>query len=175
MKNSIIMAVLFCSIAIFSKAQNLNPTKSKKAVTSAESGSHTLLTAYLDIKDAFVKSDAKSVSVKAERFQTTVKDLNVLLFSKNEKAAFLLFKDELIASAEKMQLSKSIEDQRNYFASFSMLMSKLASELDLGNMRVYQQFCPMKKAYWLSENKVINNPYYGEQMLTCGKISATIN
>ena len=37
----------------------------------------------------------------------------------------------------------------------------------------YQQYCPMANngdnSYWLSEKETINNPYFGEQMLTCGE------
>ncbi|MAQ74933.1 MAG: hypothetical protein CL613_01215 [Aquimarina sp.] len=31
----------------------------------------------------------------------------------------------------------------------------------------------MKKAYWLSKEKDIKNPYYGSSMLTCGKVAET--
>jgi hypothetical protein len=31
----------------------------------------------------------------------------------------------------------------------------------------------MKKAYWLSRGKEIENPYYGSAMLSCGKIVET--
>jgi Cu(I)/Ag(I) efflux system membrane fusion protein len=31
-----------------------------------------------------------------------------------------------------------------------------------------------KGAYWLSEIKEINNPYFGEEMLRCGEITKTI-
>ena len=43
---------------------------------------------------------------------------------------------------------------------------------------VYYQFCPMandgKGANWLSKENGIKNPYYGSQMLTCGKTVETI-
>jgi hypothetical protein len=43
---------------------------------------------------------------------------------------------------------------------------------------VYYQFCPMAKggkgANWLSKESAIKNPYYGAQMLTCGKVVETI-
>jgi hypothetical protein len=32
----------------------------------------------------------------------------------------------------------------------------------------------MKKATWLSETNAIKNPYYGKQMLTCGKTTETL-
>jgi hypothetical protein len=43
---------------------------------------------------------------------------------------------------------------------------------------IYYQNCPMynngKGANWLSKDISIKNPYYGSQMLTCGKTVETI-
>lgn len=43
---------------------------------------------------------------------------------------------------------------------------------------LYKVFCPMyndnKGAYWLSDSKEIKNPYYGEEMITCGEIQEEI-
>jgi len=44
----------------------------------------------------------------------------------------------------------------------------------LSDAPLYQQYCPMKKSYWLSKDAAIKNPYYGKQMLTCGKVSDTL-
>lgn len=42
----------------------------------------------------------------------------------------------------------------------------------------YYQFCPManggKGANWLSKENEVKNPYYGSEMLTCGKVVETI-
>jgi hypothetical protein len=35
-------------------------------------------------------------------------------------------------------------------------------------------YCPMKKANWLSSSATIKNPYYGNSMLTCGKVVETL-
>jgi hypothetical protein len=32
----------------------------------------------------------------------------------------------------------------------------------------------MKKASWLSETEEVRNPYYGDDMLECGKVTATL-
>jgi Cu(I)/Ag(I) efflux system membrane fusion protein len=31
-----------------------------------------------------------------------------------------------------------------------------------------------KGAYWLSKSKEVQNPYYGQGMLTCGEVKRTI-
>jgi hypothetical protein len=46
------------------------------------------------------------------------------------------------------------------------------------NEAIYYQNCPMynkgKGANWLSKDNAIKNPYYGKEMLTCGKTIETI-
>ncbi|RYF85874.1 MAG: DUF3347 domain-containing protein, partial [Chitinophagaceae bacterium] len=44
----------------------------------------------------------------------------------------------------------------------------------LSDKPVYVQYCPMKKATWLSSEKQIRNPYYGSSMLTCGEVTETL-
>ena len=43
---------------------------------------------------------------------------------------------------------------------------------------IYYQYCPMynggKGANWLSKENIIKNPYFGDQMLTCGITIETI-
>ena len=39
---------------------------------------------------------------------------------------------------------------------------------------VYQAFCPHAKASWLQLNEKVTNPYYGSEMLGCGKVTRKI-
>ncbi|MGB4846201.1 MAG: hypothetical protein WBP16_17160, partial [Ferruginibacter sp.] len=70
--------------------------------------------------------------------------------------------------------SKKIEAQRTAFASLSGNIYTLAKAVKLSADNIYQQFCPMKKMYWLSDEAAIKNPYYGITMLTCGKVTDTL-
>ncbi|HEY4936494.1 MAG TPA: DUF3347 domain-containing protein [Puia sp.] len=70
---------------------------------------------------------------------------------------------------------QKIDHQREHFASLSLNMYTLAKSVRLSSQPVYQDYCPMKKAYWLSAEKEIRNPYYGNQMLSCGSITNTLN
>lgn len=82
-------------------------------------------------------------------------------------------KAELLKATEKLNKASSIEKQRAVFNDVSTAMWKLVKNSDKVNHVVYYQYCPMKKAYWLSNEKEIKNPYYGSSMLTCGKIAET--
>jgi hypothetical protein len=42
------------------------------------------------------------------------------------------------------------------------------------DQKLYQDYCPMynqgKNGYWISETKNVKNPYYGSEMLSCGRM-----
>ena len=73
--------------------------------------------------------------------------------------------------------TKDVKQQRIYFMSLSKIMYDLI-KIDAKQTTVYYQFCPManngKGANWLSKESEIRNPYYGSQMLGCGKTIETI-
>ena len=58
-------------------------------------------------------------------------------------------------------------------------MIAIAESFDPLSTTIYVQHCPMadsnKGADWLSKEKKILNPYFGESMLTCGEIKKKID
>ena len=60
------------------------------------------------------------------------------------------------------------------FGGFSEQFYNLLEVLDLHQDTVYLQYCPMKKAYWMSAEQEIRNPYYGKSMLTCGTVKDSL-
>jgi hypothetical protein len=80
----------------------------------------------------------------------------------------------LSKDARQIAESKDIAKQREFFADFSANFFQLAKTAKLSAQPAYYQYCPMKKAYWLSASSDIKNPYYGKQMLTCGAVKEAI-
>ena len=126
-----------------------------------------LLSIYYDIKDALVAGNSNTASVKAEEFVKAVNGVDTKIVNEASR-------DALLKDATHISVSKDIKHQREHFAPFSDNMLALAKVVKLSADPVYQQYCPMKKASWLSSQQVIKNPYYGSAMLTCGKVTATL-
>ena len=127
-----------------------------------------LLSNYYSIKDALVADNATAASAKAQEF---VKSLNTVDYKTiSEGNINALLKDATVISE-----SKELEKQRKQFSNFSDNMAALAKQLKLSSDPIYLQYCPMKKASWLNNDKVIKNPYYGKAMLSCGEVVQTIN
>lgn len=82
--------------------------------------------------------------------------------------------DKLKFDSRHISETTVIDHQREHFESLSKNMYSLLSGLKLNRTILYQQYCPMKKAAWLSETEEIRNPYYGDDMLECGKVTATL-
>ncbi|GMN08075.1 MAG: hypothetical protein CMO82_00830 [Winogradskyella sp.] len=122
-----------------------------------------LLNNYISVKNALVSSDSKAAN-------TAISALNEAVKSEDNFAQ----KAELQKATEKLsKAGNNIEKQRAAFNDVSTIMWKLVKPSDKVNQPVYYQYCPMKKAYWLSKEKDIKNPYYGSSMLTCGKVAET--
>ncbi len=84
---------------------------------------------------------------------------------------------DLTTESEKISSTKDIEKQRTTFVLLSANFYELIKATKQPET-IYFQHCPMyndgKGADWLSKESTIKNPYYGSQMMSCGKTIETI-
>ncbi|HUZ60913.1 MAG TPA: DUF3347 domain-containing protein [Hanamia sp.] len=157
MKKIIVMVAIFATALV-------QQTFAQDASTPKPS---ELLTSYYNIKDALVSGDANSAATNAEQFVKTINGISPEIIPGYTK-------EPLLKDAGKISATKDIKKQRDYFSAFSVNMYALAKAVKLNTEPVYYQYCPMKKATWLSSNMVIKNPYFGSAMPSCGKTTETI-
>lgn len=122
-----------------------------------------LLNKYISVKNALVNSDAKEANTTISTFYEAIKS----------EENFTQKNDLLKATDKLSKAGNNLEKQRAAFNDVSTVLWKVVKSSDKVNQPVYYQYCPMKKAYWLSKEKEIKNPYYGSSMLTCGKVAET--
>jgi hypothetical protein len=108
---------------------------------------------YFAIKNALVAGDAAGAAKASADFVGITK----------------ASQPNFVPDASSIAASKDLAAQRTAFQSLSEKMMQL-NKSTKHTSPVYLAFCPMKKAYWLTEEKLIKNPYYGSAMLSCGKI-----
>jgi hypothetical protein len=143
----------------------------------AQDGSATpsqLLTTYYGIKDALVNGDANTAASQAAEFVKTIKAIDMKSLPDTGMTAFISSQDKLTKDAAYIAGNNDLRRQREHFATLSANMFTLAKGLKLSSQPIYEAWCPMKKAYWLSSESTIKNPYFGNQMLTCGKVAETL-
>lgn len=134
-----------------------------------------LLTSYYDIKNALISSNSTDAATHAGEFLKAVNAVDMKSLPAADMTTFMSLQDKLAFDARHMFESKDIAHQREHFANFSANFFKLAKAVKLTDQPVYYAYCPMQKSYWLSADAAIKNPYFGNQMLTCGKVTETLN
>ncbi|WP_166664814.1 DUF3347 domain-containing protein [Pedobacter metabolipauper] len=144
------------------------------SVVNAQKVTTPSLQSYLLVKDALVNSDAKLAAERSAELGKSIQTFKTVSLTADGKKVFDALKEKLVADAGLIAKSDNISDQRSRFETLSANMILLAKAAKLSDQEIYLQYCPMKKASWLSSEKDIKNPYYGKQMLTCGSVKETL-
>ncbi|TXD85537.1 efflux RND transporter periplasmic adaptor subunit [Subsaximicrobium wynnwilliamsii] len=125
---------------------------------------------YLQMKDAFVDSDAAQVSIFAKATSKSLKSIEIDALGKMEQSHII----KSIEMLDAIAINDKLENQRAHFVILNENIIPIAVNLKDVNPILYVQKCPMannnKGAVWLSTEEDIRNPYYGEQMMTCGSV-----
>jgi hypothetical protein len=140
-------------------------------------GVNKVLNAYIQLKDALVKSDGTSSFGASKALLTAIQEVNMSELNADTHTQWMKVVNDLKEDAEHISETKEITHQRDHFMSLSKNLFTVL-KVSKSETPIYYQFCPMankgKGANWLSLENKIKNPYYGNQMLTCGKVVETI-
>lgn len=117
---------------------------------------------YLSLKDALVLTDAAKASEAASNLAGTFEGDHA----------------DLKDMAMEISNSEDVEKQRELFSTLTAGLGEVFKQ-GLENGTIYQQYCPMafnnEGGYWYSDVEQIKNPYFGDKMLKCGKVTETIS
>ena len=132
---------------------------------------------YFSVKDALVKTDGNIASAKAKDLLLAINAVKMETLKTEEHTMFMKYLSDLKTDAGHIAESKDPAHQREHFTSLSKNMYELMKVSKQADT-IYYQNCPMyndgKGANWLSKESTIKNPYYGSQMMSCGKTVETI-
>jgi hypothetical protein len=134
----------------------------------------SVFTSYVELKDAFVSSDASKVKTEAKETNESLAKVDMKLVSGAAHNDWMNYLTPLQNSLKEIQESSDIEAQRKAFSTLSDNLYKSVKAFGLGGKEAFYEYCPMafnnEGAYWLSEQAQIKNPYFGDKMLTCGEV-----
>lgn len=138
-----------------------------------------VLTDYLRLKNALIESSTEKSSEVASSLLNSLNEVD-MAFLKGESHVYWMKQLKLIKENSQMiKKSLVLKKQRDEFKDLSDAVIAFIKSFGVEQDTFYVQFCPMagndKGAYWLSTESEIRNPYFGDQMLTCGSIKDTIN
>ncbi|TSD64526.1 DUF3347 domain-containing protein [Inquilinus sp. KBS0705] len=158
MKKIILSLVLFLSVA---------------AVKAQDNAIDNITTSYIGVKNALVGSNGVLAKSRAKELLAAL-SVPVKGLQPAQQKLMASYADKLKFDSRHISQTTVVEHQREHFENLSKNMYALLLGLKLNSTTLYQQYCPMKKAYWLSETEEVRNPYYGDKMLECGEVKATL-
>jgi hypothetical protein len=120
---------------------------------------------YIHLKDALVASKKDDAKKSASELHKTLKDVSASASA--------------LEATSRIATSDDLNEQRKAFSTLSNEMTSLVKGGKLSTGMLYLEYCPMANentgAYWLSNEKQIKNPYFGNMMLTCGSVKEMIH
>lgn len=128
---------------------------------------------YFLLKDALVKTDAKTAAANSKELLASIDAVKMEKLEMSIHMVWMKVWKDLTADAKSISETQDIKKQRDFFKSLSKNTYELI-KVSKPSEAVYYQYCPMQDANWLSKENAVKNPYYGAQMLTCGKTVETI-
>jgi Cu(I)/Ag(I) efflux system membrane fusion protein len=133
---------------------------------------------YIALKDAFVKEESNNIISQSEKIGTILSKVDIKLLENKESQTFWMsLEKQLRVAVSSILKTTAIKEQRNHFKQVSSSLIEALQVFGV-NEKVFVAFCPMadsnKGAYWLSIEKKVINPYFGNKMLTCGEVKQVI-
>ena len=149
--------------------------KTENTVAATSFTINEIVSSYLTLKNALVKDDSNGAAKAGNTLYATFEKVNsnTILNAKLKNKY-----NEIAVNAKKHvkdigENAGKIARQREYFALLSKEVHDLIKTFGT-DQKLYQDYCPMynqgKDGYWISETKDVKNPYYGSEMLSCGRM-----
>lgn len=132
-----------------------------------------VFTAYIELKDALVASDAGKVAESTEKMADQLRKVNDSSLEDDADKAWMKSSGMMQKGLSKILSKKDLDIQRMTFSDISDTLYQAVHSFGVKNLDAYYQFCPMANngdgAHWMSMDEAIKNPYYGSKMMKCGK------
>jgi len=159
-------------------ASTATPTVATSGTTQVqEQPLSAVYASYFNLKNALAKDDGKGAQAAAKTLFDDIAAVPMDKLDAEKHAVWMKYQNKLSVDAEHIKGLDKIKRQREYFVSLSKNMHEVMKSIK-NDAPIYYQNCPMydggKGANWLSLDSKISNPYFGKEMLTCGKTVETI-
>ncbi len=119
---------------------------------------------YAKLTDAFTREDVANAKLAANAIEAGAKELDG--------------GQAIASSAANIAGTDDIEVQRTAYLTMSNDLIALVKNSGMKEGELYVEHCPMAfnntGGSWISSNKEIRNPYFGDKMMKCGEITETI-
>lgn len=155
--------------------ENLDNSKDMAMNDSQDAKAEAILKDYFNLKDALVGDDNSLAKDLGMTLTKSLKSFDASSYSKGEQMELKDIIEDATEHAEHIGES-DIKHQREHFKILSKDITDMVA-ITGTETKLYEQFCPMYDGgtAWLSTKEEVRNPYFGSQMLKCGKVQREIN
>ncbi len=154
------------------------PVQPMEVSKPAKAAVKQLFDLYFPMKDALIKADFSAAKKQAEGLKKAFEKTSMSLFNGPAHDHWMKHSGVAVVALNKLVASKDLEGGRLQFKPLSEQMLALAKAFGPFGEAIFVQHCPMADsnngADWLSLDKEIRNPYFGEKMMKCGSVTETI-
>ncbi len=155
--------------------EKMDSSKDMAMSDTQDAMAEAILKDYFNLKDALVGDENDKAKMLGGTLAKSLGNLDKSTYSESQQKELTDIIEDATEHAE--HISKSdIKHQREHFKILSKDITVMVAITGTAT-KLYEQFCPMYDGgtAWLSTKEEVRNPYYGSQMLKCGKVQREIN
>jgi len=185
----IVLVIVFAGYKLFvNKNSSKSDEKQKPLAMGANSGPFnqsftSLLNAYYSLKDALVANDTAKATAAALELAVQTEKLNIKELNGDStgtiKQTASFYTGSIGPMVSNLAGEKTLAGKRKQFEEISDAVWSLTRTVRYDGQKVFYLYCPMafdnKGAYWLSSDKEIHNPYFGDKMPNCGEVADSVD
>jgi Cu(I)/Ag(I) efflux system membrane fusion protein len=153
--------------------QSTTEAQAFDGITNEADATSAVIDQYMQLNRAFVETDAAKAKQAAATFVKHIGDIADESLSEEYLNALAAIEQRAAAISQ----SDDIEEQRSLFVPLTDQLYAMVKEFPT-DQTIYYAYCPMAfgdtGGYWLTREKEILNPYFGDKMLRCGVIKEAI-
>lgn len=155
--------------------EQMDSSKDMAMNNSQDAMAEAILKDYFNLKDALVGDDNDKSKMLGNTLAKSLGNLDKSKYSESQQKELTDIIEDATEHAEHISES-DIKHQREHFKILSKDITDMVAITGTAT-KLYEQFCPMYDGgtAWLSTKEEVRNPYYGSQMLKCGKVQREIN
>jgi Cu(I)/Ag(I) efflux system membrane fusion protein len=133
---------------------------------------------YIILKDALVDSDSILGRSATETLLKQINDIDARSLSGDALTYWTEQSSHLNTHAQQLLAANTLDEQRQQFEFVSMALIHVLQAFGTTETPLYVQHCPMafddRGADWLAMEETIRNPYFGDRMLKCGRVTEVL-
>lgn len=133
----------------------------------------SLLTPYLEMKNALVNDDLTSARQALPPFVREVRENKEMNAHAEHSKKHSMHHGNMLKALTAAEEASTLAEFRAAFVDISREYLTAVKNQNYQHPSLFVQFCPMANngegARWLSTQDTVANPYYGQMMLKCGE------